>query len=240
MKAIFFTLVAIGVTVMAMNAYATMPFSFEGTGASIRSYQLDSEVNSVILVVDVSDSKGTLAMTFDREFFDAIYQDQDDEFLVLIDGDQSPYEETKTTSDYRSIEITVFPDIDEVEIFGSHLMGKTIDEKDINIFEMKDQNVQLLDEKELLTKQVVDLSSELEDMKTENTLLQNENEELDKKIFNPDNLIEETGAQVDTLIAETEVQLDNLIEETEVQAQSLSSIIMEQFNAISAWFRSFF
>ncbi len=221
-------LVAIAATTILLDAYASTPFEISGTGVNIESYQLDAEVNSIILEVEVSDSGGTLEMTFDREFFDATYQGQDDEFLVIADGDLLSYEETKTTQS-RSIILNLISDVDEVEIFGSHLMGKTIDDNGINISEIKEQNVQLLDEKELLTKQVSVLSTELEDVKVQKNLLQEENEELGKKIFEPDNLIKET-----------EVQAKNLIAESEVQANNFSSIVMKQIAAFTTWIYSFF
>ena len=221
-------LVAIAATTILLDAYASTPFEISGTGVNIESYQLDAEVNSIILEVDVSDSGGTLEMTFDREFFDATYQGQDDEFLVIADGDLLSYGETKTTQS-RSIILNLISDVDEVEIFGSHLMGKTIDDNDINISEIKEQNVQLLDEKKLLTKQVSVLSTELEDVKVQKNLLQEENEELGKKIFEPDNLIKET-----------EVQAKNLIAESEVQANNFSSIVMKQIAAFTTWIYSFF
>ncbi len=221
-------LVAIAATTILLDAYASTPFEISGTGVNIESYQLDAEVNSIILEVEVSDSGGTLEMTFDREFFDATYQGQDDEFLVIADGDLLSYEETKTTQS-RSIILNLISDVDEVEIFGSHLMGRTIDDNDINISEIKEQNVQLLDEKELLTKQVSVLSTELEDVKVQKNLLQEENEELGKKIFEPDNLIKET-----------EVQAKNLIAESEVQANNFSSIVMKQIAAFTTWIYSFF
>jgi hypothetical protein len=244
-------LVAIAATTILLDVYASTPFEISGTGVNIESYQLDTEVNSIILEVEVSDPEGTLEMTFDREFFDAIYQGQDDEFLVIGDGDLVSYEETKTTSQSRTIMLNLTSDIEEVEIFGSHLMGRTIDDNDINISEIKGQNVQLLDEKELLTKQVSVLSTELEDTKVQKNLLQEENEELGKKIFEPDNLIKETEVQAKNLITETEVQAKNLITETEVQAKNLitetevqannfSSIVMEQINAFVTWINSFF
>jgi len=245
-----------------LNVYASTPFEISGTGVNIESYQLDTEVNSIILEVEVSDSGGTLKMTFDREFFDAIYQDQDDGFLVIGDGDLVSYEETKTTSQSRTIILNLTSDIEEVEIFGSHLMGRTIDDNDINISEIKEQNVQLLNEKVLLTKQVSVLSTELEDTKVQKNLLQEENEELGKKIFEPGNLIKETEVQAKNLITETEVQAKNLITETEVQAKNLitetevqtknlitetevqsnnfTSIVMEQINAFVTWINSFF
>ncbi len=221
-------LVAIAATTILLDANASIPFEISGTGVNIESYQLDAEVNSIILEVEVSDSGGTLEMTFDREFFDATYQGQDDEFLVIADGDLLSYEETKTTQS-RSIILNLISDVDEVEIFGSHLMGRTIDDNDINISEIKEQNVQLLDEKELLTKQVSVLSTELEDVKVQKNLLQEENEELGKKIFEPDNLIKET-----------EVQAKNLIAESEVQANNFSSIVMKQIAAFTTWIYSFF
>ena len=233
-------LVAIAATTILLAAYASTPFEISGTGVNIESYQLDTEVNSIILEVEVSDPQGTLKMTFDREFFDAIYQGQDDEFLVIGDGDLVSYEETKTTSQSRTIILSLTSDIEEVEIFGSHLMGRTIDDNDINISEIKEQNVQLLDENELLTKQVSVLSTELEDTKVQKNLLQEENEELGKKIFDPDNLIKETEVQAKNLITETEVQAKNLVTETEVQADNFSSIVMEQINAFVTWINSFF
>jgi len=216
MKAILFMLVAIMATTILMDVYASLPFEISETGVNIESYQLDTEMNSIILEVEVIDSEGTLEITFDREFFDAIYQGQDDEFLVIADGDLLAYEETKTTQS-RTITLNLISGVDEVEIFGSHLMGKTVDDNNI-ISEIQEQNVQLLNEKELLTKQVSVLSTELEDMIVQENLLQEENEKLGKTIFAP----------------------DNLVKETEVQVNNFSSAVMEQINAFTTWFISFF
>ncbi len=216
MKAILFMLVAIMATTILMDVYASLPFEISETGVNIESYQLDTEMNSIILEVEVIDSEGTLEMTFDREFFDAIYQGQDDTFLVITDGDLLAYEETKTPQS-RTITLNLISGVDEVEIFGSHLMGKTVDDNNI-ISEIQEQNVQLLDEKELLTKQVSVLSTELEDMKVQENLLQEENEKLGKTIFAP----------------------DNLVKETEVQVNNFGSAVMEQINAFTTWVNSFF
>jgi len=216
MKAILFMLVAIVATTILLDASASLPFEISETGVNIKSYQFDAKMNSIILEVEVSDSEGTLEMTFDREFFDAIYQGQDDEFLVIADGDLLAYEETKTTQS-RTITLNLISDVDEVEIFGSHLMVRSVDDNNI-ISEIQEQNVQLLDEKELLTKQVSVLSTEIENMKVQENLLQDENEKLGKKIFAP----------------------DNLMKETEAQANNFSSAVMEQINAFTTWVNSFF
>ena len=209
-------LVAIVATTILLDASASLPFEISETGVNIESYQFDAKMNSIILEVEVSDSEGTLEMTFDREFFDAIYQGQDDEFLVIADGDLLAYEETKTTQS-RTIALNLISDVDEVEIFGSHLKVRSVDDNNI-ISEIQEQNVQLLDEKELLTKQVSVLSTEIENMKVQENLLQDENEKLGKKIFAP----------------------DNLMKETEAQANNFSSAVMEQINAFTTWVNSFF
>jgi len=217
MKTILFMLVVVVVTPILLDVNASIPFEISETGVNIESYQLDTEMNSILLKVKVSDSQGTLEMTFDREFFDSIYKDQDDEFLVITDGELLAYEETKTTQS-RTIILNLISDVDEVEIFGSHLMGQTIDENDITVLEIQEQNTQLLDEKELLTKQVSVLSTELEDTKVQKNILQEENEKLGEKIFEP----------------------DNLVKETKVQANNFSSAVMEQINAFTTWINSFF
>ncbi len=209
-------LVAIVATTILLDASASLPFEISETGVNIESYQFDDKMNSIILEVEVSDSEGTLEMTFDREFFDAIYQDQDDEFLVIADGDLLAYEETKTIQS-RTITLNLISDVDEVEIFGSHLIVRSVDDNNI-ISEIQEQNVQLLDEKELLTKQVSVLSTEIENMKVQENLLQDENKKLGKKIFAP----------------------DNLMKETEAQANNFSSAVMEQINAFTTWVNSFF
>ncbi len=208
-------LVAVFATPIMLDAYASLPFEISETGVNIESYKLDTEMNSIILQVEVSDPQGVLEMTFDREFFDSVYQDQDDEFLVISDGDLLAYEETKTIHS-RTITLNLISGVDEVEIFGSHLMGNGVNDNIIS--KIQEQNVQLLDEKDLLAKQVNVLSTELEDTKAQKILLEEENEKLGKTIFTP----------------------DNLIKETQVQANNFSNVVMEQINAFTTWFTSFF
>lgn len=217
MKTLFLALIMIAATTILSSSYAVIPFVVSGTDVSIESYQLDPEVNSVILQVQVSDSKGTLELTFDRKFFDSIYQDSDDVFLVLGDGDMLQYTETKTTDLARTIQINLNPDVEEVEIFGSHLIGRTVAEAGI-ISQIKEENIELLNEKTLLSEQISDLSSDVEDVRVKNILLVDENKELEKKIFNP----------------------DNLMSEIEVHANNFSSFVIEQINLITSWIKSFF
>jgi len=221
-------LVAISTTMILGNANAYAPFEVSGTSVTMQSYELDHEVNSIILEIQVNDSEGILELTFERKFFDSTSLEGDDEFFIVVDGNELPYIETQTTSKSRTIEANLASGVYEVEIFGSHLLGKTVEDYIITS-QIKEKNVQLLNEKELLSKQISDLSAELVDVKVKSNILESENEELGKKIFDPANLI-----------SETEVQATNLISETEVQAKNINSFIVEQIAAITVWFKSFF
>jgi len=216
MKIMLFVL-AIATTMIFGAANADIPFEVSGTSVFVPSYDIDPEVNSVILQVQVNDPHGVLELTFERTFLDSISLEGDDEFFILIDGEKLPYVETNTSSKSRTIEANLSSGDYEVEIFGSHLLGKTVEDNIISS-QIKEQNTQLQDENELLSKQVSDLSVELVDVKTENSMLQSKNEELGKTIFNP----------------------NNLISETEVQTTSITSIIVKQITALIVWFESFF
>ena len=76
----------------------------------------DAGYLSIILGVDVFDSEGMLAITFDRSFFDTSESDQS--FFVLSDGDELSYREDVTLQS-RSLTISLPLGTEEVEIIGS-------------------------------------------------------------------------------------------------------------------------
>ena len=94
-------------------------------GMTITKIESDTESMSLIFSVDVTDLAGTLDVTLDRTFFDSIYDGTDDLFFILSDGDESISEETKTTSQSRTLSIKVPSGTDELEIIGS-VFGNSI------------------------------------------------------------------------------------------------------------------
>jgi hypothetical protein len=227
MKVLLSILVAITAVMVLSSTSAYSPLEISGDGVVVKSYDLDLEVNSVILEVQVNDS-GSLELTFEREFFDSTNLGEDDEFFAIIDGNKLPYIETETTSKSRTIEASLSSGVYEIEIFGSHLLGKTIDEHNL-VSQIQENNAKLLNEKESLSKQINNLSSDLANVEVENNMLESENKELEKKVFEPSNLI-----------SETEGQVTNLISETEGQTKNINSVFEEQISALMAWFKSFF
>jgi len=197
-------------TVPILGADAVTPFDVTSDGVTIQSHQLDYETMSIIFAVEVSESPGTLKIAFDRDFFDAIYQSHDDEFLIIVDGDLISYSEVRNTPYYRTIQFELYNGVDEVEIFGTTIKGQIIEQNTESLFDNdvinSQQSEQELDENE----QVVD---QMEQLKVENLELRNENEELSNKIFD----------------------LENLLGAMENKISDLNAIIMEQIKVIYTW-----
>ncbi len=98
-----------------------MPFDVEYTVMGLNVYEIESDTDSMSLIfyVDVNDSTGTLNVTFDRIFFDSIYDGEDDSFFVLADGDETISREIQTTTDSRTLTIEIPSGTEELEIIGS-------------------------------------------------------------------------------------------------------------------------
>ena len=89
------------------------------TGMTVTGIESDTESMSLIFSVDVTDSTGTLNVELERSFFDSIYDDIDDLFFILADGDEAISEEIQTTSQSRSLTIKVPSGTEDLEIIGS-------------------------------------------------------------------------------------------------------------------------
>ena len=115
-------------TVNVISPLSTSTISVDGTpydveytvnGMTITKIESDTESMSLIFSVDVTDLAGKLDVTFDRIFFDSIYDGVDDKFFILSDGDETVSREIQTTSESRTLSIDVPSGTDELEIIGS-------------------------------------------------------------------------------------------------------------------------
>lgn len=212
MRKMIFVIFAILGTVSILGADAVTPFDVTSDGVTIQSHQLDYETMSIIFAVEVSESPSTLKIAFDRDFFDAIYQGHDDEFLIIVDGELISYSEVRNTPYYRTIQFELHDGVDEVEIFGTSIKGQIIEQNTESLFDNdvinSQQSEQELDENE-------ELVNQMEQLKVENLELKNENEELSNKIFD----------------------LENLLGAMENKISDLSAIIMEQIKVIYTWIK---
>lgn len=212
MRKMIFVIFAILGTVSILGADAVTPFDVTSDGVTIQSHQLDYETMSIIFAVEVSESPSTLKIAFDRDFFDAIYQGHDDEFLIIVDGELISYSEVRNTPYYRTIQFELHDGVDEVEIFGTSIKGQIIEQNTESLFDNdvinSQQSEQELDENE-------ELVNQMEQLKVENLELKNENEELSNKIFD----------------------LENLLDALESKISDLNAIIMEQIKVIYTWIK---
>ena len=90
------------------------------SGGSITSIDPDEESNSLIISIDTT-SDGELTITLPRALIDAKIGSEDDDFFVLVDGEEVEFEETSTSTD-RTLTIE-FPDgAEEIEIIGTFVI----------------------------------------------------------------------------------------------------------------------
>ena len=101
----------------------TFDIEYTADGVTVSGVEPDLDFISLIFTVDVTSSPGTLEVTFERSFFDSVYQGSDDSFIVLADGDEPSYSEIQTNAETRTLSISLPSGTDEVEIIGS-VFGK--------------------------------------------------------------------------------------------------------------------
>lgn len=98
---------------------------YTGNGVTVSGIDADPDFVSLVIGVDVSGSPGTLEITFERSFFDSMFQGADDDFIVLADGDEPTYSETETTPQSRTLSIELPAGTEEVEVIGSQFGSST-------------------------------------------------------------------------------------------------------------------
>ena len=91
-------------------------------GGNVVNVTPDSEASSVIVELDATTEQGVLTITLPRDVMDAkISDDEDDDFFVLVDGEEVAFEETKTDAD-RTLAIEFPAGAEEVEIIGTFVV----------------------------------------------------------------------------------------------------------------------
>jgi len=92
---------------------------YEITGGKL-SIMPDVDANSLIVSIDATDD-GSLTLTIPRSVLDATMNGEDDDFFVLIDGEEVDFEETTSSTD-RTLTITFPAGAEEIEIIGTFVI----------------------------------------------------------------------------------------------------------------------
>ena len=127
-----FAIVAFAIFALAPAAFAdsisvniadsTYDIEYTSTNLEIGSVTADMDFISLIFEVEVVGNGGEVEFNFERNFFDAKLGSEDDDFFVIVDGDELSFTETKDDS-HRSISFLVDPGSEEIEIIGSEIAG---------------------------------------------------------------------------------------------------------------------
>ena len=93
---------------------------FTITGGKLLSITPDVNANSLIIAIDAWDD-GQLTITLPRELIDAKIGEDDDDYFVLVDGEEVDFDETTTSTD-RTLTIPFTAGAEEIEIIGTHVI----------------------------------------------------------------------------------------------------------------------
>ncbi|QLH04186.1 copper-binding protein [Nitrosopumilus oxyclinae] len=93
---------------------------YEITGGKLLSILPDVDANSLIVSISAT-SDGSLTLTIPRSVLDATIGGEDDDFFVLIDGEEVDFDET-TSSTNRILTIAFPVGAEEIEIIGTFVV----------------------------------------------------------------------------------------------------------------------
>ena len=97
--------------------------SYKITGGKIDSISIPDVENPVSLIIAITASQdGSLIITLPRALIDAKSGDLDEQFFVIIDGEEVDFEETMTTDTERTLTIPFLEGDSEIEIIGTFVV----------------------------------------------------------------------------------------------------------------------
>ena len=104
------------VTVQNSNDLIT----YEITNAKLLNVIPDLDAISLLISIETTD-EGSITLTIPRSVLDASINDDDDEFFVLVDGEEVDFEEI-TTSVNRTLTIEFLAGTEQIEIIGTFVI----------------------------------------------------------------------------------------------------------------------
>ena len=94
--------------------------SYEITNGKITNVIPDLDAVSLLLYIQATDD-GSITLTIPRTILDASINDGDDEFFVLVDGEEVYFEEITTSTD-RTLTIEFLAGAEQIEIIGTFVI----------------------------------------------------------------------------------------------------------------------
>lgn len=106
----------------------SLQIEYEITSGSVNSFTSDTNTTSLIINITVTEG-GSLKAILPRKIIDSKYEEQDDIFYLLIDGEECKFTET-TEDNQRTLTIPYEKESRQIEIIGTETINElvTIDE----------------------------------------------------------------------------------------------------------------
>ena len=106
----------------------SLQIEYEITSGSVNSFTSDTNTTSLIINITATED-GSLKAILPRKIIDSKYEEQDDIFYLLIDGEECKFTETIEDSQ-RTLTIPYAKESRQIEIIGTETINElvTIDE----------------------------------------------------------------------------------------------------------------
>jgi len=96
---------------------STFDVNYDAIGLDVTGIEADAESSTVTVFVTTSDVSSTLEITLDRNFFDSRTAGDDDDFLVLADGVEATFQESKDDTS-RTLTVDVPEGTNSIDIIA--------------------------------------------------------------------------------------------------------------------------
>jgi predicted secreted protein with PEFG-CTERM motif len=96
------------------------PVNYNLTGGTVKDMSLDTNMTSLLISLQIT-SGSNLTITLPRTVIDAKTGANDDQFFVLVDGADTNFQESKTSTD-RTLSIPIIVGTEKVEIIGTQVV----------------------------------------------------------------------------------------------------------------------
>jgi len=90
------------------------------SGGSVTEMEIEMDSNSLVIEVDATDN-GSISVILPRDVIDATNNGNDDDFFVIVDGEEVDFQETKTSTD-RTLTVEFPTGAEEIEIIGTFVV----------------------------------------------------------------------------------------------------------------------
>ncbi|MFQ5969438.1 MAG: hypothetical protein ACE5J2_02965 [Nitrososphaerales archaeon] len=93
------------------------------SNGSVKSADVDRDFASIILAIETSATEdGELMIVLPRELIDSKFNGDDDDFIILVNGEETDYQEHSASTTERALTIPIFVGAEEVEILGTQVI----------------------------------------------------------------------------------------------------------------------